>query len=130
MSQISTHNFNPDTDPKLKCTCEHELCDERSINQESLDKFQLIRDDIGHSLTVTSGGRCPYHPNEIDKDEPGDHQKCTTLDIECEDDDTETKLKVLAGRHGATRVAGGAYCGFIHIAFTETDRVDVPTWGY
>ena len=42
----------------------------------------------------------------------------------------ETKLKVLAGRHGATRVAGGHEDGFVHLAWTETDRRDVPTWEY
>ena len=42
----------------------------------------------------------------------------------------ETKLKVIAGRHGATRVAGSAEDGFIHIAFTPTTRTDVPTWLY
>jgi uncharacterized protein YcbK (DUF882 family) len=127
---IKTKDFHPDTDPKLLCTCGHYECDERSVSQSALDKVQLIRSDIKQPMTVTSGGRCPNHPNELTKSSPGDHQLQEAVDIACNDVDVETKLKVLAGRHGATRVAGGAYCGFVHIAFTKTDRKDVPTWSY
>ena len=127
---IKTADFNPEIDTKLLCTCGHELCDQRSVSQSALDKVQLIRSDIRQPMTVTSGGRCPNHPNELTKSSPGDHQLQEAVDIACNDIDFETKLKVLAGRHGATRVAGGAYCGFVHIAFTQTDRKDVPTWSY
>lgn len=127
---IKTKNFNPVSDPKLLCTCGHVECDKRSVSQSALDKIQLIRDDIGQPMTITSGGRCPNHTNEIKKANPGDHQLCQAVDVKCDNEEFETKLKVLAGRHGATRVAGGAYCGFVHIAFTHTSRKDVPTWSY
>lgn len=127
---IHTKNFHPDTDRKLLCTCGHSDCDQRSVDQETLNMVQKIREDLGQSMTVTSGGRCPNHPNEVTKSKPGDHQKRKAVDIACNDEQTETKLKVLAGRYGATRVAGGAYCGFVHMAWTETDRKDVPTWSY
>jgi uncharacterized protein YcbK (DUF882 family) len=126
----SSRNFNPRTDPKLRCTCGHADCDQRSVDQETLDRVQRIRDDLGEPMTITSGGRCPHHPNELGRRKPGDHQLCKTVDVECGDELEETKLKVLAGRHGATRVAGGAYCGFVHMSWTETSRTDVPTWGY
>lgn len=125
-----TKNFNPETDPKLLCTCEHPSCDRRGVRQDVLNNIQKIRDDAGRPITITSGGRCPNHRYEVNKSQPGDHQKQVAVDIACDDDEMETKLKVLAGRHGATRVAGGAYCGFIHCAWTETDRTDVPTWSY
>jgi zinc D-Ala-D-Ala carboxypeptidase len=130
MAMIETKNFNPLHDKKLLCACGHPDCDRRSVDQDTLDKVQLIRDDIGRPLTITSGGRCPHHPNEKTKPQPGDHQKCKAVDISCTDNGLETKLKVLAGRHGATRVAGGAYCGFVHIAWTPTEKTDVPTWRY
>jgi hypothetical protein len=127
---ISTKNFHPANDPKLRCTCGHPDCDQRSVDQESLDQAQLIRDDIRQPLTVNSAGRCPNHPDEVTKKAPGDHQKCKAIDFRCHDEQLETKLKVLAGRHGATRVAGSAEDGFIHIAWTEAERTDVPTWDY
>ena len=125
---IKTKNFNPNTDRKLLCTCGHSGCDQRAVEQWVLDKLQLMRDDLGQPITITSGGRCPHHPNERNKLKPGDHQQCVAVDVRCRERSLATKLKVLAGRHGATRVAGGAYCGFVHIAWTETDRTDVPTW--
>jgi uncharacterized protein YcbK (DUF882 family) len=96
----------------------------------TLDGVQAVREDLGRPMTVTSGGRCPNHRDELTKDTSSDHQLCKAVDIACNSEQLETKLKVLAGRHGATRVAGGAYCGFVHMAWTETDRTDVPTWGY
>lgn len=127
---ISTKNFHPDTDPKLLCTCGHPGCDRRSVNQFSLDMVQAVRTDLGQPMSVNSGGRCPHHPNEIRKKKPGDHQQCYAVDIACDDPQLETKLKVLAGRHGATRVAGSAEDGFVHMAWTPTNRKDVPTWEY
>ncbi len=127
---IKTNNFNPNTDKKLLCTCGHKDCDRRSVDKETLDQIQLIRDDLGTFMVITSGGRCPNHPNEVKKEKPGDHQLRKAVDVRCDNAVMETKLKVLAGRHGATRVAGGAYCGYIHMAWTETDRKDVPTWNY
>jgi len=90
----------------------------------------MMRADLNRPIILTSGGRCPNHKHEIKKPKPGDHQLCEAVDIECGDINLETKIKVLAGRYGATRVAGGAYCGFVHVAWTETDCYDVPTWVY
>lgn len=127
---ISTNNFNPKTDPKILCTCGHPLCDKRSVNQYSLDNLQRIREDLGLPMVVSSGGRCPYHPDEAKKVQPGDHQKCYAIDILCSNEIMETKLKVLAGRHGATRVAGNYEVGFVHIAWTPTEDKSVPSWVY
>ncbi len=123
-----TKNFNIQTDPKLECCCGHPECDERSVNQETLDKVQLIRDDYGEPMIVISGGRCPNHPDERRKMRPGDHQKCMTVDITCTNALNRNKLMVLAGRHGATRVAWSKYS--IHMSWTETDDRSVPTWLY
>ena len=79
---ISTENFNPESDPKLLCTCGHPYCDKRSVNQAHLDRVQLVRDDEG-SMVVTSGGRCPYHPNEVHRTTPADHQLGNGLDVAC-----------------------------------------------
>lgn len=78
---ISTYNFNPTDDPKLLCTCGHELCDKRSVSQEHLDRVQVAREIDGNPWPVTSGGRCQYHPNEVHRVKPADHQKCQGVDI-------------------------------------------------
>ncbi len=80
---IKTKNFNPGYDRKLLCTCGHPDCDERSVSQEHLDRVQKARDIDGHSWAVTSGGRCPNHPNEVHRSTPADHQKQNGIDIQC-----------------------------------------------
>ncbi len=79
---IQTTNFNPDSDPKLLCTCGHKDCDKRSVSQKHLDRVQLVRSMVG-SLPVTSGGRCPNHPDELHRTTPADHQKCNAVDVAC-----------------------------------------------
>jgi hypothetical protein len=125
---IQTNNFNPKVDTKLLCTCGHKDCDERSISQETLNKVQLVRDDYNRPMPVTSGGRCPNHPDELKKDYPGDHQRQYGLDIRYKSVLERNKLMVLAGRHGATRVAFGKT--FVHMAWTPTSDTSVPTWQY
>jgi zinc D-Ala-D-Ala carboxypeptidase len=78
---IKTNNFNPTTDPKLLCTCGHKECDKRSVTQDTLDMMETVRVNVGRPLTVTSGGRCTRHPNELHRTTPADHQKGQALDI-------------------------------------------------
>ena len=125
---IQTKNFNPAIDKKLLCTCGHPKCDKRSVDQNSLDKVQLVRDDYGEPMVITSGGRCPNHPDELKRSKPGDHQKRTTVDVGYKTVLQRNKLMVLAGRHGATRVAFGR--GFVHMSWSLTDDRSVPTWKY
>lgn len=78
---IITNNFHPDTDPKLLCTCGHPDCDRRSVSQNHLNRVQKVRELVGHSLTVTSGGCCPNHPDEVHRTTPTDHQKQQGCDV-------------------------------------------------
>lgn len=125
---IYTKNFHPDIDTKLRCTCGHKACDQRSVAQWVLNQLQKIRDDLGEGIIVTSGGRCQYHPNEVRKTMPGDHQKCTATDILYKNKIQMIKLITLAGRHGATRM--GLAGEFIHLAWTPTGDKSVPAWTY
>ena len=125
---IQAKNFNPVSDVKLLCTCGHPDCDKRSVNQFTLNQVQLVREDYGQPMKITSGGRCPNHPNELTKKRPGDHQKQYAVDVYYETVLERNKLMVLAGRHGATRVAADK--NFVHIAWTPTEDKSVPTWEY
>lgn len=108
MVAIKTKNFNAASDKKLLCTCGHPDCDFRSVSQSTLDRAQAARDALGFPLSVTSGGRCPNHPNEIDRKTPADHQKQQALDIAC---------------NGSTRgilVRAGLEAGFNAIGVAKT----------
>jgi len=78
---IRTKHFNPETDPKLLCTCGHPYCDQRSVSQSTLDRAETLRRYLQRPVIVTSGGRCPYHPNEVHRVTPADHQKGNALDV-------------------------------------------------
>lgn len=107
--QVKTANFNPETDKKLLCTCGHPDCDKRSVKQDFLNNIQSLRDVANRSLTVTSGGRCPNHPNEINRKTPADHQKGTGIDI-----------SVCGGIERAEIVSLGIKCGFNAIGIAKT----------
>lgn len=125
---ISTKNFNPETDVKLLCTCGHPACDQRSVNQETLDNVQLVREDANRPLTITSAGRCPHHRNEVHRSKPADHQNCVGVDVFYSTVKERNELMVLAGRHGATAVAAGK--NFVHMAWRCVPDKRVRTWEY
>lgn len=127
---LRTKNFSLETDKMLQCQCGHEKCDKPILDRNVLIRLQSIRDDLGMPMQITSGARCKYHPIEASKTKPGSHFHCIAVDIACDSKQMETKLKVLAGRHGATRVAGTHEDGFIHMDWSDTTRKDVPTWSY
>ncbi len=111
---ISTKNFHPDSDPKLLCTCGREGCDRRSVNQETLDRAQVAREILDHPLTVTSGGRCPLHPDELHRTTPADHQKQQGLDV------------AVTGATRGNVVNAGIEAGFNAIGVAKT----FVHWGY
>jgi len=125
---IKTKNFNPETDTKLLCTCGHADCDKRSVGQEHLNRVQKAREIVGHGLRVTSGGRCPNHPDELHRTTPADHQKGVGVDV---------------GARGATRgniVDAGIKAGcnaigvaktFVHLGYREdTPKGHITMWVY
>ncbi len=127
---IKTENFNPATDVKLLCTCGHPECDKRSVKQFVLNNVQLMRNDAKRPFTITSGGRCPYHPNEIHRSKPADHQNRVGVDIFYKTEAEKNELMVLAGRYGATAVAAGK--NFVHCGWRKLGKNDkrVRTWTY
>ena len=104
-----TKNFNVKSDPKLACTCGHPQCDKREVSIIALVRLQAVRESVNRPLTVTSGGRCPNHPNEIHRTVPADHQKCLGIDI-----------SVSGGLERGEIVAAGLKSGFNAIGVAET----------
>ena len=123
---IKTKNFNPTTDPKLLCTCGHKLCDKRSVKQEVLDKVQLVRDDVDRGMVVTSAGRCPYHPDEVQRTTPADHQKCIAVDVRVSGGVQRMEMVTLGLKHGATAI--GVAKTFVHLGWRE--NAPLVMWVY
>jgi hypothetical protein len=127
---IETEHFNPTTDPKLLCTCGHEDCDKRSVKRYFLNMLELVRIDYGFSMVVTSGGRCPYHPNEIHRSEPADHQKQLGIDIKITGLIMAMKLMAIGARHGFNSFGINLISGFIHIGHRPGNGNKISVWTY
>ena len=123
---IQTKNFNPKSDPKLLCTCGHKDCDQRSVNQETLDKLQAVREWLSVPMTVTSGGRCPNHPNEVHRTKPADHQKGIGVDVRYRSEKEKNLIMLYAAKAGFTAIAAGK--NFVHLG--NRPQLHFTTWSY
>ena len=59
--------------------CKH--CGKNEINHKLIDKLQLLRDDLGFPLVISSGYICPEHPIEAKKSKPVTHAEGIAVDI-------------------------------------------------
>ena len=126
MAHPRTENFNSNTDPKLLCTCGYVHCDQRSVNQETLDKLQMVRTWYGKPMIVTSGGRCPSHPNELHRVKPADHQKGIGVDITYNTEKEKNLLMLYGAKAGFTAIAAGK--NFVHLG--NRPQSYFTTWSY
>lgn len=59
--------------------CQH--CGRNAIDDRLIDVLQRIRHELGLPMKVTSGYRCPEHPIEARKAQPGSHATGMAADI-------------------------------------------------
>jgi hypothetical protein len=123
---VRTENFNLQSDPKLACTCGHPKCDKRTVSQEHLNRAQLVRDDAMRGLTVTSGGRCLYHEDEINRQTPADHQKRIGIDIAVAGGLERGQIVKLGLKHGFNAI--GIAKTFIHLGYREGEPLVIWTY--
>lgn len=127
---IETKNFNPASDVKLLCTCGHAKCDKRSVKQMALNMLQKTREEYGLPMIVTSGGRCPYHPNEIHRDIPADHQKCLGVDVKVTGLVMAIKIMAIAVKYGFNAFGINLKSGFIHLGYRPKKPNNISVWTY
>lgn len=126
---VKTENFNPETDPKLKCTCGHGWCDKRSVSQIHLNRIQEVRDKANRPLIVTSGGRCKHHPDESRKSKPGDHFKGNALDIKVSGGLERGELVKFGIEAGCNAI--GIAKTFVHLGYRPELRTgEIVMWVY
>jgi len=92
--------------------------------------LNVIRADCGFALPVASGYRCPEHPIEVAKEEPGAHTAGKAVDIAVSGEKALRLIEV-ALQHGVKRV-GVSQKGshrFIHLD-VDTDLPSPAIWSY
>ena len=106
---------------------------ENKVEHELIDKLQLVRDELGFPLIVSSGYRSADHPVEKSKSKPGTHNQGIAVDIAISHEKAY-KLIASAIKHGFTGI-GVKQKGsgrFIHLDISEGDesRPRPHIWSY
>jgi uncharacterized protein YcbK (DUF882 family) len=114
-------NFKRD---EFTCRCG---CGRNEMKPEFLERLQALRSVYGKPLHITSGYRCPQHPVEAAKAQPGMHATGLAADIGISGSEAVALLRLAldAGFRGVG-VQQKGNGRFIHV-----DLREVPTvWSY
>ena len=112
---------------EFACKC----CGSEGIKEELVAKAQLLRDIYKKPLTVTSGYRCPLHPNERVKSAPGAHALGLAVDFAVDRGDAYEAMKI-AFSLGFTGI-GVQQKGdgrFIHLDIADKQLPRPTVWSY
>ena len=114
------------TDAELSCSC----CGEYHFAPEFLYMLNVIREECGFPLPVTSGYRCDKHPVEASKERKGAHNRGLAVDIGVRGERAHRLLEV-ALKHGVPRIGVNQRgdSRFIHLDIDSS--LQTPTiWSY
>jgi peptidase M15-like protein len=106
-----------DVDKDFKCPCGSPTCS-APIRPHSLLAYYLdvVRDQYGQPIIVTSGNRCPEHNRLEGGEDPSEHvwaEGCLGVDIRCSGSQDRARLLDAVRHAGLTRV--GIYAAHLHI---------------
>jgi len=121
---MSKNYFKPE-----ELACQH--CGEYVFDEDFLAVLNTIRAVYNRPMVVSSGYRCPNHPIEQAKDNPGAHAKGKAVDIRVAGEDA-IDLIVAAGLNGIRRIGvkqkGDWSSRFIHL--DGDDDLPNAIWSY
>jgi uncharacterized protein YcbK (DUF882 family) len=109
---------------EFNCRCG---CGRNEMKPEFLERLQALRAVYGKPLHITSGYRCPQHPVEASKAQPGMHSTGLAADIGVSGSEAVEVLRLAfdAGFRGVG-VQQKGNGRFIHVDLRETPTV----WSY
>jgi uncharacterized protein YcbK (DUF882 family) len=110
--------------------CQH--CGEYQYDSNFLDLLDSIRMELGVPMRVSSGYRCPSHPIEAAKSQPGVHSTGMAVDILCYGAEALDLVRV-AQAHGISRIGvnqkGDLAQRFVHLDICD-DKPRPAFWSY
>tara|TARA_R110002012_G_C11265710_1_gene568691 strand:+ start:18 stop:398 length:381 start_codon:yes stop_codon:yes gene_type:complete len=111
--------------------CQH--CGEHGIDEKIVGVIQTIREEADFPFIITSGYRCPEHPIEKKKTNPGIHSTGLAVDIGASHEKAYIILKLAMQRNlpgiGINQKGNGR---FIHLDISEPkeNRPRPHLWSY
>ena len=118
-----TPSFTPS---EMACRCSN--CDGAAkMSHDFMMKLQAIRDDVW-PLAITSGYRCPRHPEETRKANPGAHAQGKAADIGTTNSAQRFKILEAALKHGMIGI--GTAKSFIHVDDGHAYATRPAQWSY
>jgi uncharacterized protein YcbK (DUF882 family) len=122
--------WNPETTPnftrvEMACNCG---CGECEMRQDFMDMLQALRRAYGKPLSITCGYRCPNHPDEASKANPGSHAQGRAADIRCTDAGMRDEL--LRRAYDCGMSGKGIAKGFIHLDNGHDFQARPAVWSY
>ena len=120
---VQWSNYANFTDAEFRCR----HCGKQEMRPEFMGRLQALRDVYKRPMTITSGYRCPDHPVEKAKAEPGMHSTGLACDVGVQGADAHELLR-LAMHLGFTGIGvqqkGGGR--FIHLDLRQQPTI----WSY
>ncbi len=117
---------------ELRCKCGR--CDSTGAEMDPtfMDKLQQLRVRFGKPMVLSSAYRCPAHPVEARKAQPGEHCTGKAVDVAITGADAVTLLQLALelgfARIGVQQKGSGR---FIHLGTSAGGRFPSPAlWSY
>jgi len=119
--------FSIEGDPLLfACPCERHNC-VATVNPKLPEVLDLIRDETGIPMIITSGPRCVPHNIEIGGADYSEHIDGEGADVLCSNSRDRFMLITAAMSHGINRIGVGKK--FLHFGISQTNDQFVM-WTY
>ncbi|WP_250546800.1 D-Ala-D-Ala carboxypeptidase family metallohydrolase [Stutzerimonas nitrititolerans] len=117
---------------ELRCKCGRCGSDGTEMDPAFMDKLQQLRERFGQAMRLSSAYRCPAHPVEAKKAQPGEHCTGKAVDVAIQGAGALALLG-LALELGFTRIGvqqkGGGR--FLHLGTSAGGRFPSPAiWSY
>ena len=112
------------TREEFTCRCG---CGRNEMRPELVERLQALRSAYGKPMHITSGYRCPQHPVEAARAQPGMHATGLAADIGIRDSEAVALLRLAldAGFRGVGVQQKGSK-RFLHFDLRETPTI----WSY
>lgn len=118
---------------ELRCKCGQCGSDGTEMDPAFMDQLQQLRTLYGKGLILSSAYRCPAHPVEAKKHEPGEHVTGQAVDVACHGADALQILRLALGlKFTRVGISQKGAARFIHLGAAPVGgRLPSPMiWSY